>query len=87
MKKYLMRPKKLVRGATLILRIGLPLVALELIYIAYSLSNYSGYDIARLSLYIYSMLEHVLMSLVLIVGGSLLFDIAMREAEQQKNHD
>lgn len=70
------------RGACLILRLGLPVIAAELIYVAASLSELSGYDIARLGLYIYTMLEHILMSLTLVVGGALLFDIALGEVAQ-----
>lgn len=87
-KPVTMRPRKLVRGADLILRFGLPLIAAELIYIAASLSSFDSYDIARLGMYIYSMMEHILMSLTLVVGGALLFDIAFREAaREKKNHD
>lgn len=86
-KAVALRPKELVRGANFILRIGLTVIAAELIYILVSLSSMNSYDAARLGLYIYSMLEYIMMSLTLIVGGALLFDIAFREASRKNTHD
>ncbi len=70
--------KKLISGGK-ILRRGLPFVAVALIYIALSTQNMSPYDRARSGAYIYSELEHVMMSLTLLVGGELLFDLTLRE--------
>lgn len=70
--------QKLCGGSLGILGVGLPIIAAELIYIAVSLSSMSGYDAVRSGLYIFTELEHVLMGLALLVGGSLLFDLAER---------
>ncbi|MCI8386979.1 MAG: hypothetical protein HFE63_00740 [Clostridiales bacterium] len=67
------------RGAFMILRCGLPIIAAELIFIAISLSMMTSYDITRLCEYIHSIIEHIIMSLTLIVGGALLFDLAWHE--------
>ena len=71
--------KRLSKGAILILRCGLPLVAAVLIYCAASLSSMDTYDAARRYMRTYSILEHALMALLLETGGALLFDIAQRQ--------
>ena len=56
----------------------LPLIAGALIYCAVTLASMEPYDAARLYLRTYAMLEHVLMSLTLIVAGGLLLDLSGR---------
>ena len=67
----------------MILRCGLPIVAAQLIFTAIQLSLMTSYDIARLGIYIHSIIEHIIMSLTLIVGGSLLFDLAWHEKAEK----
>ena len=66
-------------GALSILRYGLPFIALELTYIAVNISEMNTYELAKSRLSTASELEHVLMGLLLLVGGALLFDLASRE--------
>lgn len=73
--------KKPIPGALSILRYGLPFVALELTYIAVRLSNLSAYELAKSRLYAAAELEHVMMGLLLLVGGAMLFDLASRERD------
>lgn len=67
-----------------ILAAGLPVVSLALIGGAVWLTTLDSYDLARLTPYIHSIYEHILMSLTLIVGGAMVADIAARDAENNK---
>ena len=67
-----------------ILGAGLPVVSLFLLGGAVWLTTLSSYDLARLTPYIHSIYEHILMSLTLIVGGAMVADIAVRDAENNK---
>ena len=67
-----------------ILGAGLPVISLALIVGAVWLTTLSSYDLARLTPYIHSIYEHILMSLTLIVGGAMVADIAARDAENNK---
>ncbi len=73
--------KKPIPGAISILRYGLPFVALELTYVAVRLSKMNTYELAKSRLCAAAELEHVLMGLLLLVGGALLFDLASRERD------
>lgn len=57
----------------------LPIIAAALIYCAATISSMEPYDAARLYARTYSMMEHVMMSLMLVVGGGLLFDLNERQ--------
>ncbi|MBE6564588.1 MAG: hypothetical protein E7655_04895 [Ruminococcaceae bacterium] len=65
------------------LLIGLPTALLYLLYILFSLEHGLRAQIIGLRADILSMLEHVLLSLTLLVGGACLFDIADREKQSQ----
>ncbi len=65
---------KLGRIATQILRCGLPFVAVVSAYIALSVYMLDDYDKVRLTGYVAEQLEHMLMSLTLLIGGAFLFD-------------
>ncbi len=65
-----------------ILKWGLAAVTIMLIYIVAYRAGLREYDAARLSLQFSYMMEHFAMSLLLIVGGALLFDIAAREKKR-----
>ena len=56
----------------------LPVVAAAAISCAVMICRMEPYDAARLYQRTYMMLEHVLMSLTLSVGGGLLLDLAER---------
>ena len=56
----------------------LPVIAAACLYLAVSIGRMEPYDAARLSMRTYAMLEHVMMSLTLTVGGGLLLDLAER---------
>ena len=66
-----------------ILTAGLPVISLFLIGGAVWLTTLSSYDLARLTPYIHSIYEHILMSLALIIGGAMVADIAARDIEQK----
>ena len=61
--------------AAAVLKYGLPFVALAFIYIAFSLSSLDTYDAVRLQIDYAEELECALSSLVLVVGGALVFDM------------
>ena len=67
-----------------ILKCGLPVVSAALLYIAAAQSSLNAYDAARLHTLFYEQMEHVLMSLALVVCGALMFDIAMRDKNGSK---
>lgn len=67
------------RGSLNILKLGLAPVATAFIYIAFWRSSLDAYDAARLFPSLFAQFEHATMSLLLIIGGALLFDIASRE--------
>jgi len=56
----------------------LPVIAAAAIACAVTVGRMEPYDAARLYQRTYMMLEHVLMSLTLTVGGGLLLDLAER---------
>ena len=60
---------------------GLAVVATALVAVFVFILRLDGYDRIRLSATLFSMLEHIVMSFVLIFGGSLLFDLAEHEKE------
>lgn len=70
-------------GAVKIFAVGIAVISVELSAVIYQLSKLSTAEIAMLWQYIYTITEHLLMSLTLIVGGSLLFDLAVKEREFQ----
>lgn len=72
----------LVRGAVTILHCGLPAVAAALIGCCFYITSLTAYDAARLYPIFTQMIEHILMSLLLIVGGALLYDLAWREKSE-----
>ncbi len=76
-----MKLMKLSKRALKIFELGLPIVAIALIYCAAWIASLDTYDAARLYMQTYSMIEHVMMSLLLIVGGALLFDLGERERQ------
>ena len=77
MKKLHIPP--LSRGSLNILKFGLAPVATAFIYIAFWHSSLDAYDAARLFPSFFEQFEHATMSLLLIIGGSMLFDVASRE--------
>ena len=77
MKKLYIPP--LSRGSINILKFGLAPVALTFIYIAFTRSSLDAYDAARLFPSFSEQFEHAFMSFLLVIGGALLFDIAVRE--------
>lgn len=89
MKKYreVKKPRRvrLGSGGISILRVGLPVVSAELIAVAVRCSEMSTYELVSGVGATRSMLEHILMSVVLIIGGALLFDIAEREMADDQN--
>ena len=70
---------KLSPVAFAILKYGLAAVSVTLIYIAFTSASLDSYDAARLYPLFYEQMEHALMTLLLVVCGALLFDIASRE--------
>ncbi len=62
-----------------ILKYGLGVVLAVFIYIAFTTASLDKYDAARLFPLFLEQIEHALMTLLLIVCGALLFDIAARE--------
>ncbi len=66
-----------------ILRFGLPFIAVALMFLTISISEMSPYELAISHEYIASQLEHILTGLTLLIGGELLFDIALREAHSR----
>ena len=89
MKKYRelknTRRVRLGSGGRSILRVGLPIVSAELIAVAARCSEMTTYELASGVGATRLMLEHILMSTVLIIGGALLFDIAEREKSGDRN--
>ncbi len=77
MKKLHIPP--LSRGSFNILKFGLAPVALTFLYIAFTRSSLDAYDAARLFASLFEQFEHALMSFLLVIGGALLFDVAVRE--------
>lgn len=67
------------RMSVKILRYGLPFVAYALLYTAFTYSSLDAFDAARQVALLYAQIEHAMMSLLLLVGGAVLFDIALRE--------
>ncbi len=74
MKKFELTPHAL----QLFLR-TLPFIAAALIYLALTLSQMEPYDAARLYMRTYAMMEHIYMSLTLIVAGGLVLDLQERQ--------
>ncbi len=62
-----------------ILKYGLGAVLMTLVYIAFAAASLDAYDTARLFPLFYEQMEHAVMTLLLVVCGALLFDIAVRE--------
>ena len=70
---------QLSKGALNILKIGLAPVALTFVYIAFTRSSLDTYDAVRLFPSFFAQFEHASMSLLSVIAGALLFDIAVRE--------
>lgn len=75
MKKKQIKLTPLTPIATAVLKYGLPFVAAAFVYIAFSMSSLDAYDAVRLQITYAEELECALASLVLVVGGALIFDI------------
>lgn len=67
------------QGSLNILKFGLAPVALTFVYIAFTCSSLDTYDAVRLFPSLLAQFEHATMSFLLVIGGALLFDIAVRE--------
>ena len=61
------------------LKWGLFAVSVVLIYIAFTRSSLDLYDAARLHTFFIEQMEHALMSLLLVIGGGVMLDIALKE--------
>lgn len=84
-KKTTSPPKKkrdftLTRTASLVLRVGLPIILIYLsaflVMICSQSNELPGYIMARIHFY---TLEHIVMSAVLVISGGLLIDILERK--------
>ncbi len=62
-----------------VLKYGLAAVSAVLLYIAFSAASMNEYDFARLHVLFVEQMEHVMMSLLLIIGGAVLLDIEQRK--------
>ena len=71
-----MKKRTLSRSAAGILHWGLPAVSAVLLGTVFYISGFSVYDAARYYPATASAMEHILMSLLLVVCGALLADIA-----------
>ncbi|MBQ2766261.1 MAG: hypothetical protein IJF48_04680 [Clostridia bacterium] len=60
-----------------VLKYGLAVVSAVLIYIAFTTASLDAYDAARLHVLFVEEMEHALMSLLLIIAGAVLLDIAI----------
>ncbi len=72
------RPPTLSRESSLILHIGLPIIIfylLAFLFTALSLTNIPGYIIAKIH---YHTLEHIIMSVTIIIAGALIIDLAKK---------
>jgi len=65
-----------------ILTVGLPIILCYLLYILFYLESGKEASAIGLQSEVLTMLEHVLLSLTLLVGGSCLFDLADREKKE-----
>ena len=80
MKKISMRlPERFSEKGFMILRAGLPVVSAELIAITAKYSSLTRFEQAVSVGALREMLIHIAMSVTLLVGGALLFDIAERD--------
>lgn len=70
---------KIAKTSITVLKIGLPVILLYLFYIAIYGQIGLATGVLGLRVSIISMIEHVLLGLVLVIAGSLLFDIAERD--------
>lgn len=80
MKKLSVRlPERFSEKGFMILRAGLPVVSAELIAVAAKYSSLTRFEQVVGVGALREMLIHIAMSVTLLVGGALLFDIAERD--------
>ena len=80
MKKLSVRlPERFSEKGFMILRAGLPVVSAELIAVAAKYSSLTRFEQVVGVEALREMLIHIAMSVTLLVGGALLFDIAERD--------
>jgi len=76
-------PKSLSKSATVFLRILLPLILIESIFLLAQISSASTAVLLRnFDMFVYT-LEHIFMSILLCVGGFVVLDLAEREKERE----
>ena len=73
------KPRRAVMG---FLHIALPLISISLVVFAFIISSLDAYETARYYTLITDAFEHILMALLITVGGGVLLDIAIREKER-----
>ena len=69
-------------AALCLLKWGLAAVSAALLYIAFTTASLDKYDAARLHSLFAEQMEHVLMSLLIVVGGAVMLDIAVKEKKK-----
>ena len=72
------------KTGVLSLLIGLPVIISELIYVLCKLILATPRELVTLVHTFPTMMQDILLSLVLIIGGSLLFDLLEREKEERE---
>ena len=73
----------LTRTAAKLLMLGLSIISLYLIYIIAAILMQTNTSVAVLRHIFTPQIEHILMSLFLIVGGSLLLDLSIKEINKE----
>ena len=66
------------------LMLGLPVVLVSLIFVSSELLFATSRELVRLVHSFPIMMQDIMLSLSLVVGGALLFDLCAREAEESK---
>ena len=71
------------KRAKKVLLLGLPVIIAELVFVASTLVLANGRELVSLVHIFPLMLENILLSLVLLVGGAILFDFCEKETEEK----
>lgn len=71
------------KRAKKVLLIGLPVILAELIFVSSMLVCANGSELVALIHIFPLMLENILLSLVLLVGGAILFDFCEKESKEK----
>ena len=74
----------LCKQASIILRIGLPIISASLLYILFSLEYKTGIELCRFVIALPLMLENIFISAVILTAGALLFDYVVKHDRKKQ---